>query len=296
MSASTPASNFGGKLKQAREQQGISLREIASATKISVVALEALERSDISKLPGGIFSRAFVRSYAAEIGLDPEETVREFLAAFPDETVRIGSPQAVQQHKDVEEREFESRQRVARTLFKLLLVSLPLGLLLLYFSTRGGPPPAPAGARPSPARAARAATTPGAAPATGGAETPVAVTTPPVPEAAAASDGGSATPTPASTPPAGGEAAGAESGLRLEVAPTAACWVSLTVDGTLVLERVMQPGERVARRIRSEAVIQVGDAGAFAYTINGRPGRALGATGQVRTLRITPDDYQTLLR
>jgi cytoskeletal protein RodZ len=85
--------DFGARMRHAREQRGVSLRQIAEATKISVRALEALERNDISQLPGGIFSRAFVRSYAAEIGVDPEQTVREFLAQFPhEESVTAGSP------------------------------------------------------------------------------------------------------------------------------------------------------------------------------------------------------------
>ena len=81
------ASDFGSRMRHVREQRGVSLRRIAQTTKLSVSALEALERNDISRLPGGIFSRAFVRSYAAEIGADPEETVRDFLAQFPHESV-----------------------------------------------------------------------------------------------------------------------------------------------------------------------------------------------------------------
>src|SRR6266566_3118582 len=84
--------DFGSRMRHAREQRGVSLRQIADTTKISVSALEALERNEISRLPGGIFSRAFVRSYAAEIGVDPEQTVREFLAQFPHDSVTIGSP------------------------------------------------------------------------------------------------------------------------------------------------------------------------------------------------------------
>ena len=56
---------------------------------------EALERNDISRLPGGIFSRAFVRSYAAEIGADPEQTVRDFLTQFPHESVTASGPHAL---------------------------------------------------------------------------------------------------------------------------------------------------------------------------------------------------------
>jgi cytoskeleton protein RodZ len=87
--------DFGVKMRRLREERGVSLRQIADVTRISVSALEALERNDISRLPGGIFSRAFVRSYALEVGLDPEETVREFLDQFPHETVIAGSPHAV---------------------------------------------------------------------------------------------------------------------------------------------------------------------------------------------------------
>ncbi len=88
--------DFGMKMKRQREERGVTLRQIADATKLSEAALEALERNDISRLPGGIFSRAFVRSYATEVGLDPEQTVRDFLVQFPHDSVTVGSPQALQ--------------------------------------------------------------------------------------------------------------------------------------------------------------------------------------------------------
>src|SRR5437764_13695087 len=92
MPADRSVGDFGGKLRDARERRGISLRQIANATKISIAALEALERNDISRLPGGIFSRAFVRSYAVEVGLDPETTIQEFIAQFPNDSVTAGHP------------------------------------------------------------------------------------------------------------------------------------------------------------------------------------------------------------
>ena len=60
-------SDFGDKLRQARERRGVSLCDIAAHTKFSIASLEALERNDTSRLPGGIFARAFVRSYAVEV-------------------------------------------------------------------------------------------------------------------------------------------------------------------------------------------------------------------------------------
>jgi cytoskeleton protein RodZ len=104
-----PEGDFGARMRHAREQRGVSLRQIAEATKISVSALEALERNDISRLPGGIFSRAFVRSYAAEIGVDPEQTVREFLAQFPHDSVTAGSPHVLIDDGSLERRRLDSR-------------------------------------------------------------------------------------------------------------------------------------------------------------------------------------------
>src|ERR1051325_3632237 len=101
--------DFGARMRHAREQRGVSLRQIAEATKISVSALEALERNDISRLPGGIFSRAFVRSYAAEIGVDPEQTVREFLAQFPHDSVTAGSPHVLIDDGSLEARRLDPR-------------------------------------------------------------------------------------------------------------------------------------------------------------------------------------------
>ena len=92
MSADRTPGDFGSRLREARERRGITLRQIANATKISVGVLDALERNDISRLPGGIFGRAFVRSYAVEVGLNPETTIRDFMATFPNDSVTAGHP------------------------------------------------------------------------------------------------------------------------------------------------------------------------------------------------------------
>src|SRR2546422_6789668 len=115
--AERPVIDFGTKMKRAREARGVSLRQIATATKISVAALEALERNHISRLPGGIFSRAFVRSYAIEVGLDPDETVREFLERFQEDTPAVAAHAAVAVPE--QESQFENQQRMASVLLKL---------------------------------------------------------------------------------------------------------------------------------------------------------------------------------
>jgi cytoskeletal protein RodZ len=72
--------SFGENLRRERELRGVSLREIADHTKISIRFLEALEEDRVEVLPGGLFPRAFVKQYATFVGLDPERVVADFLA------------------------------------------------------------------------------------------------------------------------------------------------------------------------------------------------------------------------
>ena len=75
---------FGGRLRRERERRQIALASISANTKISASFFEALERNDLSRWPSGIFRRAFIRAYAAGIGLDPDTIAREFHERFPD--------------------------------------------------------------------------------------------------------------------------------------------------------------------------------------------------------------------
>jgi hypothetical protein len=75
--------------------------------------------------------------------------------------------------------------------------------------------------------------------------------------------------------------------MKLVLHPTGDCWVGLTVDGQRVMARLMLAGEKEVRDVRDTAVIEIGNAGAFAFSIDGRPGKTLGEQGQVRTARIT---------
>src|SRR5512136_2762516 len=72
--------SFGENLRREREMRGVSLREIADGTKISVRFLQALEEDRTDVLPGGLFPRAFVKQYALFLGLDPERTAADFVA------------------------------------------------------------------------------------------------------------------------------------------------------------------------------------------------------------------------
>ena len=108
---------LGARLRAERERRGITLPAIAASTKVNASLFDALERDDISRWPQGIFRRSFVRAYAQTIGLDPEETLKEFLDQFPDPPDTSAS--ADDQGASAE------RPRRARTRLRLMLADMP---------------------------------------------------------------------------------------------------------------------------------------------------------------------------
>ena len=73
------------RLRLAREKKGLSQRQVADATKLSVRAIELLERDRLSGLPDGIYRRSIIRAVAREVGLNPEQLLTEFAALHPDD-------------------------------------------------------------------------------------------------------------------------------------------------------------------------------------------------------------------
>src|SRR5215467_11548802 len=76
--------SFGRRLRRERERRKIALASIADNSKISISLFQDLERDDVSRWPSGIFRKSFIRAYAQAVGLDPDETAREFFERFPD--------------------------------------------------------------------------------------------------------------------------------------------------------------------------------------------------------------------
>jgi cytoskeletal protein RodZ len=264
MASERPSGDFGSKLRAARERRGISLRQIANATKIAVAVLEALERNDISRLPGGIFGRAFVRSYAVEVGLDPEDTIRDFMAQFPHDSVTVGHPttEQIEDHDSL-----ESDRRTASTFLRLIAVSLPIAAMVIYLGASG---------RLSPGRHA---------PETAPAAEAAAPTPAPTPEAA----------TPAPPTPAPAIDAPAPTQLTVALAATGPCWLSVIVDGQKRVERTFAAGEQQTLQVRRELVLTAGDASAITWTINGAAAKPLGHAGEKVTARVSLANFKTFL-
>lgn len=85
---------LGEKLREAREARGLTLREVADNTRISVRHLEAIEADDYRPLPGGVFNKGFIKAFARYVGVDENEALSDYMrqvnqqgtAAADDET------------------------------------------------------------------------------------------------------------------------------------------------------------------------------------------------------------------
>jgi len=282
--------DFGSKLRQARERKGVSLRQIANRTKIAVAVLDALERNDVSRLPGGIFSRAFVRSYAAEVGLDPESTVQEFIAQFPHESGAV-SASPVDRVEDTER--FESERRMASTVLWMLIVSIPLAGIVLYFGFASRREAAPASTESAAAPPAAPVEQPRDVPPPVGSATPRT----PEPGTAPASTVG-AVQSPAPSSPAGAQPAAIDrepDRLTVGLSARSPVFVQATADGRIVMDRLLQKGERQVIEVKRELVLTAGDASAVSLTLNGAAGRPLGKAGEVVRTRLTPGNFKDYL-
>lgn len=70
------AGSLGEQLRRARTERGMGLREVSEQTRITMRHLEAIEADDYKELPGGIFNKSFVKSYARAVGF-PEARALE---------------------------------------------------------------------------------------------------------------------------------------------------------------------------------------------------------------------------
>ena len=260
------------RLRTAREGAGLSIEDISAATKIRVSALQAMERGQFERLPGDFYARAFLKAYAREVRLPPDEIVHEYDAsrpvAQPQPDTSGSGPQRERNAKPaIVAPQNRATHRALPGLWPLIL-SLPRNagvvvafavVLLVTTLVRN---------RPAVERA----------PESGAVGTSGVVEARSVPPAAA--------PRPEAAPEK----------LTLEIHPSGPTWVTGAADGTRVLYRLIAPGEHVTVEARNDLTFRIGNAAAFTYTINGVPGKPLGGPDEVREFRITRENYRSFGR
>jgi cytoskeleton protein RodZ len=246
-------------LRHARERLGLSLRDLADRTRIRVAILEAIENHDVARLPPPIFTRAFVKAYAREVGLDPQAAAALYGAPGdpPD------APNALPaRHDSADDQPWSyslpERERSSLVTAALIVVA---GLIFLLTDPWKPSPADTTAASPAVAAAEDAALVHNAVATTGERRTD-----PPVPR----------------TP-----------NMRIDLAPQAACWIEATADGERVIYKLLNGGDRYAIEGYEELILKVGDPSALVYSINGAKGRPLGPAGQPTTVHITSENSRS---
>ena len=124
---------FGNTFKSTREAMGVTLDQVAARTKIGTRFLEAIEKEELQRLPGGIFNRGFVKAYAECLEMDVNEALSHF-----DRLTNYRQPAAViEPHFQMST---SAPRQANRTLWPLMIGLLILVIIVFYFATRQSAP------------------------------------------------------------------------------------------------------------------------------------------------------------
>jgi cytoskeleton protein RodZ len=287
--------SIGETLKRERLKLGFDLEKISQDTKIATRLLQAVEADQLDKLPGGVFTKNFVRQYARAVGLDEDEIgneldrllgkQQELLDALEAErTARIALPYIP--HWDRLGDRFRSSASSLPSLFQVVLVVLACSGVYIIWQQ---------GRRPASLDMIQPI-----------ASTPVADRQPqPKPAEPAPSQVASGAPAIQRATLQGGDAAsrGVDSADRalqqlspglVQVTLTAGeeTWISVSADGKQVFAGTLMPNQTKTLAGSARIRLLVGNAGGLEVSLNGKPVGALGSRGQVRVVNLTPVGFQ----
>ena len=262
--------SFGEKLRREREMRGITLDEIAAATKIGTRSLKALEDENFAILPGGIFNKGFVRAYARFLGMNEDEAVADYQAAAKEQPIsvkQIATQSAIAKANRLaaqQARESAHAAGVVRAVLMFVVVGA-IGFGGYYTYHRGY---FKALKRPSLHRQLKqqAQAPPVAAPV----QTPAPAI---------------ATPVPVSQPPAQPTTASTIAAeFTVSIRTSAESWLSVTADGKRAMERLFEANEEQNVTAKNRVRIRMGNPSATALSLNGKPLPVAGNLTHPRTV------------
>jgi transcriptional regulator with XRE-family HTH domain len=248
--------DVAGALRAARERAGLSLAEISARTKIKVAFLEAIERSDFERLPGTFFTRTFLRTYAREVRVSPDEVVAAYDAMLAPVIPETVAPKAAAPAPTTTFRPHVQQRSFMLSSPRSVWPTIALGVAIIAVVSLITRPKSDAPTEAQPVGTFGVA---------------------------------ASTPSPSSVPQPS-----PPQKLTIDIRPSRTLWVAGMADGKRVIYRLVEPGEHVRIDAHEDLWFRVGDAGAFVYSINGSPDKPLGSPGEVRELRITRDNYRQL--
>ena len=274
--------SFGELLKRERELREVTLNEVTVATRIPPRFLEAFEREDWEKLPGGVFNRGFVRAIARYLGLDEENLLSEYDLAYGEQ--RAGMPALAEDPIPS-----PPKWVVAAAIFAILL----LGVGVVWGSVYGWHRFAARRAAKRAALTASMATNGAGQPAVGtvparAAANPAPPTAPPSNASAksqsdAATGGGTATSV-ANSP--------APDHLDLAVSTSGQTRVRVVADGRVVLDSRLPAGETRRLFAKNQFVVSAAHPDVVLLEMNGQAMPSLTSVGASGTMVLSQKDLR----
>jgi len=276
--------------------RGISLEEISASTKIGTRSLRAIEAEDFEKLPGGIFNKGFVRAYSRFLGLDEEQTVADFEAAWTAFEAARGPVLALPSEQETAKESAQSAWLLVIVL--VVLAAIAAGWYLfqrsrlqkLTFS------PAPAQTSQADPDSLSKPSVPGAAAPASSADTnttnepaaglDVAKSSSPEPAsppASVAKQSQSASNAPTSSPSAP---------IQLQVFAREDSWLSVFVDGKNLGQGILSAQKSRSIRAQKEVRLKVGNLAGVQVSFNGEPVDVDGQAKEVKELIFTTQGLQ----
>jgi cytoskeletal protein RodZ len=277
--------SFGERLRREREMRGITIEEIAEATKIGSRNLRALEDEKFDLLPGGIFNKGFVRAYSKFLGLDEEQAVADYIAA--ESSFRDAASDGL----DVQV-EAVRRSLVLPITIVLLLVIAGGGYGgWRYYQKRAAQREAESAVARQPAPVAPisqtvAASQPPASQDSSASATTQPANSPTVTPAATASPASSAPETAAASTSASAD------GFVVQLKANQASWVSAKADGKSVFSDTLKAANEKTLHARDRIVLTLGNAAGVQVSYNGKDQTFDRVAGKVKILVFTAQGLQ----
>ena len=120
--------DIGQRLKEAREEKGITLEYLQETTKIQKRYLAAIEEENFQVLPGKFYAKAFIKEYATAVGLDADELIASFEDSPPGEEVE--EPTEYTRIKQ-SRADYQEPRNTASILPKVTVILLILAIIIL---------------------------------------------------------------------------------------------------------------------------------------------------------------------
>lgn len=297
-------------LRAAREQQGLSLDDVAARTRVRPALLRALEEGRYDALPGPVYTRGFLKLYARAVGLDPAAVIAAWeqeAQARPGPVPKPMAPKPPQRersrpwwHPDPVLQSMDPRQRLRSAASATLVVVLAavVGAWLLSAATKG---PAQDVPHPvvslEPAAETQAGGMTDAAGAVGGL-TGVPGETLASPPASAPSTASPAAPAEPGEPAAAGAGRdagparreGGGPGVEVVAIVREPGWIEAFVDGQRVYSRTARAGERLTWRAREILSLRLERAEGVDLVVNGQPAGPAGWGVTTRHFRASTEE------